>query len=81
MLMTGNNLRLIGETKSSLHKVFKIKDLGDLKFLLVMEFSRSKKGILVNQRKYALEIILEIGLGNAKPAWTPLEASVKLIVP
>ena len=32
----------------------------------------------MNQRKYALEIISDLGLGGAKLAWTPLEAKVKL---
>ena len=45
-----------------------------------MEFSRSAKGILMNQRKYALEIISDLGLGNAKPTWTPLEANVRLTI-
>uniref|UniRef100_A0A3Q7J616 Reverse transcriptase Ty1/copia-type domain-containing protein n=1 Tax=Solanum lycopersicum TaxID=4081 RepID=A0A3Q7J616_SOLLC len=43
-----------------------------------MEFSRSGKGILVNQRKYALEIISQLGIGSAKPSWTPLETSIKI---
>ena len=33
---------------------------------------------MINQRKYALEIISETGLGGAKPAWTPLEINEKL---
>nr|XP_016450434.1 PREDICTED: uncharacterized mitochondrial protein AtMg00810-like [Nicotiana tabacum] len=80
MLVTGNNLKMIQDTKESLHKAFKIKDLGELKFFLGMEFSRPNKFILVNQRKYALEIISDLGLGDAKSSWTPLEVNVKLTV-
>nr|XP_016451710.1 PREDICTED: uncharacterized mitochondrial protein AtMg00810-like [Nicotiana tabacum] len=36
-------------TKDSLHKAFKIKDLGELKFFLGMEFSRSSRGILYDK--------------------------------
>uniref|UniRef100_A0A3Q7HAS0 Reverse transcriptase Ty1/copia-type domain-containing protein n=1 Tax=Solanum lycopersicum TaxID=4081 RepID=A0A3Q7HAS0_SOLLC len=31
-----------------------------------------------HQRKYALEIISELGIGAVKPAWTPLEVNAKL---
>lgn len=78
VLITGSNMDLIEHTKNALRKAFKIKDIGDLKFFLGMEFSRSKKGILIDKRKYVLEIISQLGLGNAKPAWTPLDANIKL---
>ncbi|XP_060210354.1 uncharacterized mitochondrial protein AtMg00810-like [Lycium barbarum] len=39
---------------------------------------RSKHEILLNQRKYTLELISELGLSGAKQASTPLEANVKL---
>ena len=55
-----------------------MKDLGELKFFLGIKFSRSDKGILMSQRKYALELISESGLGGAKPACTPLEMNQKL---
>ena len=78
MLVTGSSISAIEETKASLHAAFKIKDLGTLKFFLGVEFHRSSKGILINQRKYALEIISELGIGAVKPAWTPLEVNAKL---
>lgn len=58
MMIAGNDLKLIEQTKKELHAKFKIKDLGTLKYFLGIEFSRSNKGILINQRKYALEMVL-----------------------
>lgn len=72
MLITRNGLALIEHTKESLHKAFKIKYISDLMYFLGMEFSRSGNGMLINQRKYALDIISQLGLGNTKPSWTPL---------
>lgn len=78
LLITGNDVGLIEETKHVLHSHFKIKDLGELKYFLGIEFLRSGKGIVMNQRKYVLELIAEAGLGNAKPNVTPLECNIKL---
>lgn len=78
LLITGNDAALIEEAKHTLHSHFKIKDLGELKYFLGIEFMRSKEGILMNQRKYALELIAEAGLGNAKPSMTPLDCSQRL---
>ncbi|XP_059295496.1 uncharacterized mitochondrial protein AtMg00810-like [Lycium ferocissimum] len=69
---------MIQELKSSLHSKFKIKDLGNLKYFLGIEVLRSKTGILLNQRKYALELISDSRLSGAKPVNTPLKANVKL---
>ncbi|XP_019229458.1 PREDICTED: uncharacterized protein LOC109236018 [Nicotiana attenuata] len=55
-----------------------MKDLGELKFFLGIEFARSDKGIYMSQRKYALELISEFGLVGAKPSSTPLEVNQKL---
>ncbi|KAF3669451.1 Senescence-associated protein 13 [Capsicum annuum] len=78
MMIAGNDLKLIEQTKKELHAKFKIKDLGTLKYFLGIEFSRSNKGILINQRKYALEMIEEAGLTGAKPSWTPLDNNIRL---
>ncbi|GMJ05854.1 cysteine-rich RLK (RECEPTOR-like protein kinase) 8 [Hibiscus trionum] len=38
---------------------------------------RSKEGTILSQRKYALELIADSGLGNAKVVSTPLEQNLK----
>nr|XP_016450036.1 PREDICTED: uncharacterized mitochondrial protein AtMg00810-like [Nicotiana tabacum] len=78
MLITRDNLKVIEETKISFQKTFKKKDLGDLKYFLGIEFARSKEGINMHQRKYALELISEVGLTAAKPAETSIDTNIKL---
>ena len=39
---------------------------------------RSSGGIILNQRKYILELIAEAGLTGAKPATTPMESNLRL---
>lgn len=81
LLITENDSGLIQETKEVLHHFFKIKDLGELKYFLGIEFSRSDEGIVMCQRKYALELIFEAGLAGVNPATTPLECNIKLTSP
>ncbi|XP_016567420.1 uncharacterized mitochondrial protein AtMg00810-like [Capsicum annuum] len=78
ILITGDSINVIEETKADLKKVFKMKDLGELKYFLGIEFARSKHGILMHQRKYSLELIVETGLGGAKPTATPVDTNTKL---
>ena len=78
LLITGNSSVLIQDLKATLHSNFKMKDLGDLKYFLGIEVLRSRNGIILSQRKYALELISDCGLGGSKPASTPLESGVKL---
>lgn len=78
ILITGNNLQEMKRLKSFLLKQFRIKDLGDLKYFLGIEFSRSKKGLFMSQRKYALDILQDAGLTGARPEKFPMEQNVKL---
>lgn len=77
LLITGSDSKLIQEAKDTLNNNFKMKDLGELKYFLGIAFARSFKGILMNQRKYALKLISECGLGGGKPVATPLEQNQK----
>ena len=77
-LLTGNDLQEIVHIKAFLLKHFCIKDLGDLKYFLGIEFSRSRKGIFMSQRKYALDILQNAGLTGARPKKFPMEQNLKL---
>ena len=76
--MAGNDKEEIDRIKEALNKTFKIKDLGDLRYFLDFEVARSKKGIMMNQRKYALELLTDAGLLARKPVVTPIDNLVKL---
>ncbi|XP_070009787.1 uncharacterized mitochondrial protein AtMg00810-like [Nicotiana sylvestris] len=79
LLVTSSNLLLIQQVRKDLQEKFKMKDLGELKYFLGIEFPRSQEGILMCQRKYALELVSELGLAGGKPSHTPLEFNKKLI--
>ena len=54
MMITGNDLSLIQQTKEVLQDTFKMKDLGELRYFLGIEFARSQEGIVMHQRKHSL---------------------------
>lgn len=78
MLVTGSSLEVVEETKRYLSQSFKMKDLGELKYFLGIEFVKFDKGILMHQRKYSLKLISEVGVSAAKPFVTPIDTNVKL---
>ena len=78
LMIIGNNQQLIEDAQKTLHSKLKVKDLGQLRYFLGIEVLTSEKGILLNQRKYILELLSTVGLGGSNPASTPMEMNVKL---
>lgn len=69
---------MIQHLQDSLHKSFQLKDLGPLAYFLGLEVHRSEKGLLLDQHKYALDLIEMAGLQGSSLVDTPLEVNVKL---
>ena len=78
MVIIGNDPTCVATLKSVLDAKFGIKNLGSLKFFLGLEIARSKKGISLNQRKFALDILKETCMMVCKPAKSPMEQQLKL---
>ncbi|KAM1157917.1 hypothetical protein ACFX11_028809 [Malus domestica] len=59
LIVTCDNLTEIQRLKGILHGKFAIKDLGTLKYFIGIEIASSSKGLLLNQRKYILDLLQE----------------------
>ena len=59
---------------------FQTKDLEKLRYFLGIEVVQSNNdGIVISQRKYALDILEEIGLMNSKFVDTHMDPNTKLL--
>lgn len=79
IIITGNDNSVISSIKSRLEPKFSIKDLGNLRYFLSIEVSRSSKGIFLCQRKYIIDILQDAGLTGAKTVASPMDQHLKLL--
>jgi hypothetical protein len=78
IILTGDDVLEMNQLKTSLSSTFEIKDLGSLRYFLGMEVARSKKGIVISQQKYVLDLLKETGMSGCRPANTPIDPNQKL---
>jgi hypothetical protein len=72
-------LHLLAETKRGLQAYFRVTDLGPALWFLGFEIRRMRemRRVTLTQRRYAREILEKFGMGDCKPAATPLPAGFK----
>jgi len=78
LIVIGDSGKDIAKVKEMLCAEFDMKDLRDLRYFLGIEVVRSKDGIWLVQRHYALEMLAKYGMTGSKPMSMPLEQNVKL---
>ena len=80
ILLTENNPDCVKELKQVLDIKFGIKDLGSLRYFLGLEVARTDKGLSLNQRKCALEILKDTGYLGCKTSKLPMEHNLSIKV-
>lgn len=78
-IITGDDLDMMTRFKGYLNEWFKVKDLGKAKYFLGIEIARGPMGMFLLQRKYALDIVAEVGLLGCKPVAMHMEQNHKLL--
>ncbi|XP_042042442.1 uncharacterized mitochondrial protein AtMg00810-like [Salvia splendens] len=78
ILVATSNPEMTEDFKSFLSQHFKFKDLGVPKYFLRVEIARNKKGILISQRKYVMDLLRDTGMLGCKPSAVPMDPLKKL---
>ena len=79
LFMVGMKLVNIQEVKEGLGREFKMKDLGEAKFLLGIEIRRREGGdVLLVQERYARDVLSRFSMVGCKVVSTPLELGCHL---
>lgn len=71
LLILGNNPPMEAELIRFLQSKFAIKNLGLVKYFLVIEFNRRPGYLELSQRKYIHELLRKASMGDSKGVSTP----------
>ncbi|XP_058099004.1 uncharacterized mitochondrial protein AtMg00810-like [Magnolia sinica] len=78
IVLSGSDSAGMRVVKDFLKTKFEIKDLGPLRYFLGIEVARSSSRLVLSQRKYALDLLMETGMLGCKPATTLIDTSQKV---
>jgi hypothetical protein len=78
LIITGTNCEDIKLFKQEMATIFKMTDLGLLRYFLGIEVRQSKEGISLSRGAYAAQILERNGMKECNPCQTPMETRLKL---
>ncbi|XP_028183330.1 uncharacterized protein LOC114370235 [Glycine soja] len=78
LLVTGSNKVEIVEFKKRIMEEFEMTYLRVLSYFHGIKFAATKKGIFIDQKKYATDILKRFNMTNCNPTTTPAETDLKL---
>jgi transposase InsO family protein len=78
LIITGDHDDEIRSFKGEMMKLFKMSDLGALRYYLGIEVTQDSDGITLGQAAYASKILEKAGLKDCNPCQTPMEVRLKL---
>lgn len=79
LIFTGNDDMMFENFKKSMKQEFDMTDLGKMSYFLGLEISQSSRGIFINQRKYALDILQKFGMCDSNSVLNPIVPGSKLV--
>ncbi|XP_020692356.2 uncharacterized protein LOC110106718 [Dendrobium catenatum] len=71
IILSGKDVEELQNLNKYLSEEFEVKDLENLKYFLAIEVARSRKNIVVSQRKNILDLLKETDMLRCKPVDTP----------
>ena len=73
------SLSEIQQMKDSLSKTFKMKDMGQLRYCLGINFELTDKATSLCQKQYLIKLLERYKLTEANTVTTPMDPNVKLV--
>lgn len=78
IIVTSSKQEAISALLKDLNNDFALKDLGELRYFLGIEVTKTHDGILLTQQKYTNDVLQRVGMTDSKPVATPMSTSEKL---
>lgn len=72
LILTGNDLEMCVEFKSSMQNEFEMTDMGKMKFFLGVEVDQREDGIHISQKKYAKEVLERFNMQDCNSVKNPI---------